>query len=107
MVIDNLEGFDNDNIDESDGFIRLRKLAQRQTVLIARMGAEQGLGAPISFESLKSQSLPLDRCDVLTQDVDVIRVFLAAAVQFIINLEVKENIASPKTNNELAIDISL
>jgi hypothetical protein len=103
VIIDHL----NRREPESDGFISLRKLAQHQTVLVARTGIEEGLSAPISFESLKPQSLPLERSDVITQGVDVVRVSLAAAVQFIVSLEVREDLASPKTNNELSLDISL
>lgn len=98
---------DRDRENESDGFISLRKVAQRQTVLIARTGAEEGLSAPISLESLKPQSLPFDRSDVITQDVDVTRVPLAVAVQFIVSLEVREERAIPKSKDELPLDISL
>jgi len=104
VIIDRLDRLDKDYEPESDGFIRLRKLTQRQTVLIARTGAEEGLSVPISFESLKSQSLPLKRSDVITQDVDVVRVSLAAAVQFIVSLEVREGLAILKTK---ALDTSL
>jgi hypothetical protein len=92
---------------ESDGFISLRKLAQHQTVLIARTGAEEGLSVPISFESLKSQSLPLKRSDVIAQDVDVVRVSLATAVQFMVSLEIKEKLAIPETKDEFPLDTSL
>ena len=68
---------------------------------------EEGLSAPISFKSLKSQSLPLERSDVITQDIDVVRVSLAAAVQFIVSLEVREDLASLKMKNELPLDTSL
>lgn len=92
---------------DPDGFISLRKLAQHQTVLIARTGADEGLSAPISLESLKSQSLPLDRSDVITQDVDVLRVSLAVAVQFIVSLALREELAIPKSKDELPLDTSL
>jgi hypothetical protein len=107
VIIDRLDRLDKDCETESDGFISLRKLAQRQTVLIARTGAEEGLSAPISLESLKSQSLPFERSDVITQDVDVIRVSLAVAVQFIVSLEVREELAIPKSKDELPLDTSL
>jgi hypothetical protein len=107
VIIDRLDRLDKDCETESDGFISLRKLAQRQTVLIARTGAEEALSAPISLESLKSQSLPFERSDVITQDVDVIRVSLAVAVQFIVSLEVREELAIPKSKDELPLDTSL
>jgi hypothetical protein len=107
VIIDRLDRLDKDCEPESDGFISLRKLAQRQTVLIARTGAEEGLSVPISFESLKSQSLPLKRSDVIAQDIDVVRVSLATAVQFIVSLEVREKLAIPETKDESPLDTSL
>jgi hypothetical protein len=107
VIIDRLDQLDEDCEPKSDGFISLHKLAQHQSVLIARTGVEEGLSAPISFKSLKSQSLPLERSDVINQDIDIVRVSLAAAVQFIVSLEVRENLASPKTKNELPLDTSL
>ena len=92
---------------EPDGFISLRKAAQDQSVLIMRTGLEEGLSAPISFESLKSQSLPLERPDAIMQGLDVIRVSLASAVHFIVNLEMRENEADPKSNDEDTLDKSL
>ena len=92
---------------EPDGFISLRKVAQDQSVLIMRTGLEEGLSAPISFESLKSQSLSLKRPDVTMQGLDVIRVSLASAVHFIVNLEMRENHADPKSMDEDTLDKSL
>lgn len=104
VMIDRLN---TDNVDEEDGLLSLRKEAQLQTVLIARTGAEEGLSAPISFESLRSHSLPLQRIDANMQDVDVIRVSLAVAVQFIADLELREELAFPKSENALFEDDSL
>ena len=75
--------------------------------MIARTATEEGLSAPISFESLKSQSLPLERSDVITQDVDVVKVSLVAALQFIVSLDVREDLAILKTKDELPLDTSL
>lgn len=61
--------------------------------------------APIPFDSLKPQALPLERFDIIGQDVDVVRVSLAAAVQFIISLEVREDLANPK--DEISLDSTL
>lgn len=63
-----------DNQIESDGFVSLCKVAQNQTILIVRIGLEESLSAPISFESLKAQSFPLERPDDATQGLDIIRV---------------------------------
>jgi hypothetical protein len=101
VIIDRLDRLDKDCETESDGFVSLRKLAQRQSVSITRTGAEDGLSAPISLESLKSQSLSLSRSDITTQDVDVTRVSLAIAVQFIVSLEVRQELANPRLKDEL------
>jgi hypothetical protein len=81
--------------------------AQLQTVLLARTGVEEGLTAAISLEGLKSEFLLLETADIITQDVDVVRVSLAAAVQFIAGLEARENSAIPKTEDEPLLDESI
>lgn len=98
--LDRLDLFDERGGIESDGIVSLRKLAQRQTVLITRIGSKRGLSAPISLESLKSQSLPLDRSDGISHDVDAVRVFLIEAVQSIVDLERREKIAIPILKDE-------
>lgn len=96
-----------DNQIESDGFTSLRKVAQNQTILIARTGLEESLSAPISFESLKAQSFPLERPDAATQGLDILRVSLASAVHFIVDLEMRENDAYLKSRDESTLDKSL
>lgn len=107
VIIDNFDMPDKDSAFDTDGFVSIRKVAQQQSVLIARTGAEEALSEPISLESLQSQSLPLDRSDFITQDVDVIRVPLAVAVQFIASLEAREELAFPKSKDEIPLDTSL
>ena len=74
--------------------ILLDEEVQRQNVLMIRTGDETGLSAPISFESIRSQSLPLSRADI-ADHVDVVRVSLKTAVRFIANLQRKEEDAFP------------
>jgi hypothetical protein len=76
----------NDDLD-LEGFYSIRKLAQLQDVLIVRTGMEERLSAPISFASIASQALPLQRADVATQGINVIRVPLDVAIQFIPDLD--------------------
>ena len=57
-------------------------------------GDETGLSAPISFESLNSQSLPLLKADI-ADHVDTIRVSLRTAKRFIADLQRKEEDAFP------------
>ena len=78
-----------------DRYIRLQDIAHLQSVIIARTGAEAHLSAPISFESLYSKALPLDRIDFDGElNVDVIRVTLPDAVRFVIDLEKREDFAA-------------
>ena len=49
---------------EPDGFVYVDKYAQRQSVIMIRTGDESCLRAPISFESIRGQSLSLDRSDI-------------------------------------------
>ena len=99
VIIDHRIDITDHQIDP-DGFISLCKVAQDQSVFIMRTGLEEGLSAPISFESLKSQSLPLNRPDATMQGLDVIRVSLASAVHFIVDLEIRENDADPKSKSK-------
>lgn len=57
-------------------------------------GDEIGLSAPISFEGVRSQSLPLLKADI-ADPVDIIRVSLRTAVRFIADLERREENAFP------------
>ena len=67
---------------------------QRQNVLMVLTGDENGLSAPITFDTIRSQSLPLARTDV-TDKTDIIRVSLRTAVRFIADLERREEEAFP------------
>jgi len=108
VIIDRLDSFYHEECRrESDGLISLRKIAQHQTVLIARTGVEEGLHESISFESLKSHSLPLDRFDVVTKSIDIVRVSLATAVQFITDLEKAEDRRRLVTGEESPLDASI
>ncbi|KAL8939098.1 MAG: hypothetical protein Q9211_002891, partial [Gyalolechia sp. 1 TL-2023] len=107
LIIDRVNRSDKELSTGSDGYIRLGKLAQLQTVLLLRTGHEENLSAPISFESLKDRSLPLDRSDTIGQEDDMIRVTLATAVQFITALENREACAKPDTNHDKSIDSTI
>lgn len=75
----------------SDGHIRLERIAQLQTelqtVLMVRTGHEERLSAPISFESLRDRSVPVDRPDTIGLEDDIIRVTIPTAVKSITGLE--------------------
>ncbi len=82
--------------------------AQPQTVLLVRTGLEAGLSGPISFECLRSKSLPLDRSDLDGQPViDIVRVSLSDAVRFILDLETREATARPESAHNCTIDTTI
>lgn len=88
---------------DPDGYFNPRKYAQIQDVLIARTDVKEGLSAPISFDSLRSSRLPLQRYDDITvSNVDVVRVTLAVAIEFIAGLEARKELAFSKLKNELS-----
>ena len=69
---------------------------QGQNAVMVRTGKEAGLSSPISFASIREEALPLARPDLETHnDIDAIRVPLATAVQFIVNLQQREEAAFP------------
>ena len=106
VMLDNYGSFPEENFPpDPDGYFNPRKYAQIQDVLIARTGVEEGLSAPISFDSLRSSRLPLQRYDDITMpNVGVVRVTLAVAIEFIAGLEAREELAFPKLKNELSQD---
>lgn len=75
--------------------ISLDEQIQRQIVLMVLTGDENGLSAPIKFDVIRSQSLPLARADV-TEKTEIIRVSLRTAVQFVADLERREEEAIPQ-----------
>ena len=64
-----------------------------QTVLLVRTGNEDGLSAPIEFDTIMSKSLPLERSDA---DHNVIRVPLSTAITFVLDLQRREEQAFPE-----------
>lgn len=67
----------------SDGFVSLRKVAEKQTVLVVLTGVNAGL--PISLEKLIPHALPIRRMDVF--GLDAVRVPLDIAAKFFIELK--------------------
>lgn len=86
------------------GRLSLENQVQRQNVLIVRTREKDGLSAPISFDTIRSQSMPTGRSDVDTEESEnTIRVSLRTAVKFILDLRQREEMAFPnlrrKPNN--------
>jgi hypothetical protein len=93
---------------EPDGFVYVDKYAQRQSVVMIRTGDESCLSAPISFESIRGHSLPLDRSDITARDeIDAVRVSLTTAVRFIADLQRREDAAYPYARDRSLVDTSL
>ena len=63
-------------------------------MLMILTGDDTGLSGPLSFETVRSQSLPLAKAD-MADHVDIIRVSLGTAVRFIADLQRKEEDAFP------------
>ena len=81
---------------------------RRQNIVMVRTGKETSLSEPISFDDILDQALPLSRPDLETRnDIDAIRVPLATAVQFIVNLQRREEAAFPDSAPSTAVDRSL
>ena len=80
---------------ESDGTLSLDKDVERRTAVLIRTGRNSGLSSPIDFDPIRSSSLPIARDDVDAIDASsVIRVSLKTAVQFITELQQREEAAS-------------
>lgn len=76
-------------------YVVLHEQSRRQTVLLVRTKDESHLSAPISFESIKADCLPHNRIDVAGSNIDSVRVSLAVAVEFIAELQRREEAAFP------------
>ena len=76
----------------SDRLIPLNQNSQIFNVVLILTGDNSGLSTPVTFDSLRSRSLPLARTDFISNNevVDAIRVPIALAVSFVAELERKE-----------------
>lgn len=78
----------------ADGLRHYDDVAREQSILLVRTGQEVGLSAPISFESLKDDALPLGRNEDIGA-IDVIRVPMQVGVRFVASLFLREEAAFP------------
>ena len=72
-----------------DGTRHCEDLAERQSILLVRTGCEDGLSAPISFDSVKPYTPPLSR-NGDTENIDVVRLPLLVGVRFVADLLLRE-----------------
>jgi len=80
----------------ADGFRHYDDVAEKQSILLVRTGHENGLSAPISFESLKDKTLPLGRNENMGT-IDIVRVPLQVGIQFVASLLQREEAAFPES----------
>lgn len=107
-IITVLDNFGADAKPDLDGYIKLGRESHRRSLLLVRTGDESHLSAPISFEKIRAESLPLDRSDVTANDgIDAIRVSLATAVKFIADLQKREEAAFLIERDPLLVNDSL
>lgn len=107
-IITVLDNFGADAKPDFDGYIRLGRESHRRSLRLVRTGDESHLSAPISFEKIRAEPLPLDRSDITANDgIDAIRVSLATAVKFIADLQKREKAAFPIERDPLLVDDSL
>jgi hypothetical protein len=105
VLIDRLDP--GDSLQPGD-FVYVDKYAQEQSVVMIRTGDESCLSAPISFESIREHSLPLDRSDITARDkIDAVRVSLTTAVRFVADLQKREDDAYPYARDCSLVDTSL
>ncbi|KAL9025753.1 MAG: hypothetical protein Q9180_007596, partial [Flavoplaca navasiana] len=86
--------------------IFLDKELRRQQVVLVLTGDDHELSAPISFDSIRSESLPIpqETSSTVGKPYDMIRVPLIVAIQFILDLQQRENAAVGSVNPASEID---
>lgn len=93
---------------KTDGTFSLDDEVQRRTAVLVLTGYDQDLSGAVNFDTIRSESLPLTRHDVSATDSgNVIRVSLKTAVQFIAELQQREERAfssSRKASANTAIE---
>lgn len=83
----------------SEGYILLHEVICQQTVLMVRTGDERGLSEPINFDTIRGESLPMERSDFANHDrIETVRVSMLTAVRLIADLQRKEEAAFPILN---------
>lgn len=106
MVFDEFVSMEDQ--DYPDGYVEIDEELQRQNVLMVRTGDESGLSEAINFESVREQALPLARPDLNAHDgIEAIRVTLATAVRFVIDLQRREELAFPESGSISAVEPAL
>lgn len=92
LIFDQPPNYDRD---DSDDYLYLDEAIDGLNVVMLLTDEDTALSEPITFESIKTRALPLARPDAGAY-VDVIRVPMAVAVQFMADLLRKEEAFSPE-----------
>lgn len=88
---------------KTDGTFSLDDEVQRRTAVLVVTDYDQDLSSALNFDTIRSESLPLARHDVSATDSgNVIRVSLKTAVQFIAELQQKEETAFSSSKRDSA-----
>lgn len=107
-IITILDNFGADANPDFDGYIRLGRESHRRSLVLVRTGDESHLSAPISFEKIRAESLPLERSEITLNDgIDAIRVSVATAVKFIADLQKREEANFHIERDLFSVDKSL
>lgn len=89
-----------DRFDNEDEFANIKDQIHRQTLLLILTGDSSGLSAPISFDSIATECLPLESNELqVDNDARMVRVTVGTAVKFITDIEKRELAAYPETQN--------
>lgn len=90
-----------DRTSEGD-FVNIKDEIHQQTLIIMILtGDSSRLNAPMGFESIESECLPLESLELQVDDSNIImvRVKVGTAVKFITDFEKREQAAYPETRN--------
>ena len=90
MILDELPH----DYDAEGGYVYVDKVLPRQNLVRVLTGEEVSLSAPIGFDSIKAQSIPLARPDA-DESIKAIQVPLSTAISFIAQLHRREEAAFP------------
>jgi len=94
VILDEIAPHLKEDYNYTKSSVFIDREARRQNVLLVLTGDDQGLSAPVDFDSLRSQTLSLGRADVNDdQSFNTIRVSLQTAVRFIADLHRREETA--------------
>lgn len=95
-VILMLDDYGPEAVKSPEGNLSMSQEAQRRTVLMIITGDDDGLSSPLTFDTIRSKSLPINRWDLNNfNTANAIRVPINIAVQFLADVQESELRAFP------------